>query len=76
MIQIEDGHPVPDPATTGVPRYPWPGMKVGDSFFAAVGPRNNLSEAIVKARRKYGHKYTRRRVTENGVPGVRVWRVA
>lgn len=49
-------------------------LKINESYFVAC------SEASVKlalnTARKTGGSYTRRKVTENGVDGYRVWRTA
>jgi hypothetical protein len=68
---------VPLPPNAGKPgggKYPWASMEIGDSFFAPgkVGAR------VATAGKRGGgqSKFTIRTVTENGVRGVRVWRIA
>lgn len=60
-------------------KYPWRDMEIGDSFFVpdADLPKSKAdglrpSMALIKT----GFKITRRTVTENGVRGIRIWRVA
>ena len=55
-------------------KYPWADMKPGDSFFIEMGTPANIG-ACMSARKKYGERYVSRTVTENGVKGVRVWRI-
>lgn len=64
--------------------YPWSHMRPGDSFFAPnIGAhsrdkRDGLKGKIspANAKRRYpGSEWAVRAVTENGVNGVRVWRV-
>lgn len=62
--------------------YPWKELGVGDSFFvpAKDGVRTlqrNLScGGRLYTRRHGGGGFATRVVTENGVKGVRVWRIA
>ena len=49
-------------------------FEVGDSFFRPVEPRTVAGSAKSYGIR-HGKKFTTRAVTENGVKGVRVWRV-
>lgn len=53
-------------------KYPLKDMEIGDSFFAPGRKSNSVSASIARA---YPKKFTRREVTENGVVGVRVWRI-
>jgi hypothetical protein len=62
----------PPPA---VGKYPWFELNVGESFFAPVTGNNNLSGARKHAEERTGRKFRRRRVVENGITGLRVWRV-
>lgn len=65
---------------------PFGAMKVGDSFFIPAAPPwgtkpNNISSKLSYAKRMWreshpGQDFTARTVTEKGVTGVRVWRVA
>ena len=64
--------------------YPWAHMQPGDSFFVPRGATANTDKRdgvktqinTAGAKKKYpGTAWTVRAVTENGVNGVRVWRV-
>lgn len=54
-------------------KYPLPAMEVGDSFFVAGGSSQTIGGSFAAQRPK---KFAVRTVTENGVKGVRVWRVS
>ena len=75
MIAVD--HDVPVPIGDGIgriPKYPWASMAVGDSFFVPGKGANDLLGAA-RPRKLLGEKHTCRTLTENGVKGVRVWRV-
>jgi len=55
--------------------YPFAVMVVGDSFFAA-GANSRKVCGLARYYFKKGMKFSCRTVTENGVLGVRCWRVA
>ena len=82
-IKIDKGVPVPA-AFTAKEKFPWLQMSVGDSFFApnyaqAKHLRKNGEKplSVTFPRTKVpGSKWVTRTVTENGIRGVRVWRVA
>ena len=67
---------IPIPARTGRgrnPLYPFREMEVGESFFAA-GKRTQI---VLKCAHRHRPKlFSCRTVVENGVKGVRAWRVA
>ena len=72
-LLIDKGVPLPPRRKGGPPdKYPFPGMEVGDSFFAAnyEDPRV-MSNLAWKRGKKLGRKFSVR--TEGD--GVRVWRV-
>ena len=85
-VKIDKGVPVP-PAKKGgsVCRWPWHDMSPGDSFFAAgyiqsMRQRTKKKErlmvpAAMGPRTVPGSTWTCRATTEDGVRGVRVWRV-
>lgn len=76
MFKIESGIPVPKPVNTGgSSKYPFSEMEVGDSFFAPWKGYHIIWALARRAPQKYGIKLTTRAVTENGVQGVRVWRI-
>ena len=65
---------VPLPACKG--KYAWVSvMQIGDSAFLAGIDAQRAYGAIKYAMRRCGFKFTLRTVTEDGVKGVRVWRV-
>lgn len=69
-IEIAKGIPTP---TRGRAKYPFRSMQLGDSFFA---PRATVIGLHGCARRHRPMRFTCRTVVEQGVPGVRVWRIA
>lgn len=78
MIKIDKGLEIP-PRRGGFgggarSKYPWQYMDVGDSFFIGVSIRT-ISGAVSVRQKRHGERYTCRIVTENGVKGVRVWRI-
>lgn len=75
-IKIDTGIPLPEPRGR-IAKYPWREMQPGDSFFVPGkapssfgGSKNGACKSIP------GSKWTCRAVTENGIKGVRVWRVS
>lgn len=52
-------------------KYPWPGMAVGDSFFADIEP-DVLRAAAYRYGQKHGMLFTVRREGD----GARAWRTA
>ena len=77
LIQIEGGIPVPS-RNLCKEKYPLSRMKVGDSFFlsATKGAERRLRGAVSARAKRLQQKFTVRRVTENAVSGLRVWRTA
>ena len=60
-------------------RYPFDTLKVGDSFFVPAEGANVVavrSAAYMYAKSHLDYKVTARLVEEDGVKGVRIWRVA
>ena len=68
-IKIDDNVPMP----TRPKKHPLGQLEIGQSYFVAGMPSNNVTGNFVYHRPK---KFTVRTVTENGVNGVRVWRTA
>jgi len=67
MATIDDDIPIPN-------KYPFSTMGVGQSFFAPnKKPRNPISSYGNK--HFHPKKFTQRTMTENGVTGLRIWRV-
>lgn len=83
MTMIKIDHNVPMPATCSSKGYPFADMQPGDSFFVPAGItgcgklRTYVNAAVTRYRKASGHDIKLRsiRVTENGVDGLRVWRV-
>lgn len=74
QIKIEKGIPVPSKGRKSR-LYPLADMQVGDSFFAPGRVVQQLTAAVARPAKIMGAKFACRTVTENGVKGVRVWRV-
>lgn len=83
-LQIDKGIPVPSSrkASAKIYKYPFHLMEEGDSVFLAksFAPPSNIRQALNVRLRKdrdlQGRKFTTRTVTEAGVEGIRVWRLA
>jgi hypothetical protein len=79
-IQIDKGVPIPaigsrggKPNLTALIRS----LEVGDSFFITGKSLGLINSTAYQARISTpGLKITQRTITENGVEGIRVWRVA
>ena len=69
-IEITKGLPTPRGRKS---KYPFRDMEIGDSFFA---PGSSVIGIHGCARRHRPMRFTCRSVVENGVPGIRVWRIA
>jgi len=75
MFEIDFNVPIPSPKAV-VTKYPFAIMKIGDSFFVPNKTASEVSPHFARARRRLpGTKFACRTVVENGVKGVRVWRV-
>lgn len=65
------------PLPTHLGKYPFGEMKVGDSIFV---PGREQGMRATKAAHTFGYthglKFTTRSTNEDGVMGVRIWRVA
>lgn len=77
-IKIDDSIPLPDARRGGgrKAKYPLQLMTVGQSFFAPGVTSAKMCGSVSFATRKTGAIFATRTVTEDGVCGVRVWRVA
>lgn len=71
MIKIEKGIPIP-PGAGGWRKYPLGEMEIGDSFFAPGRKAGDISGGFAYHK---GKKFSARTCAENGVDGVRVWRI-
>ena len=69
-IEITKGVPAPRGRKS---KYPFRDMDVGDSFFA---PGSSVIGIHGCARRHRPMRFTCRSVVENGIAGIRVWRIA
>lgn len=71
---------IPSPFGKTNPRYPLRKMEVGDSFFeAGEFTHLNASRAYMCAKttqRRTDMDFQGKRVTEDGVRGIRIWRTA
>ena len=67
MIKIDKNVPMPSAG-----KYPFGDMDVGDSFFVAGKTAAQMGGTMHFRKPK---KFTTRTVTENGVKGIRIWRV-
>lgn len=73
MIKIDRNVPIPEYGQYR--HYPWGQLQPGDSFFVPGQTISGLGGSISRARKVFGFKLISRTVTEDGVKGVRVWRV-
>lgn len=75
MIKIDKGVPMPE--TRGKPNtYPIRELEVGDSFFAPGKIRTGMTGTMRLIRLETGRTFTTRSVTEDGIAGIRVWRLS
>jgi len=77
-VKIDTGIPLPKKMAyrkKPVRMYPWVEMNIGDSFFVAA-PQPKIARLAYNAWVRYALKFSTRAVTENGVAGTRVWRIA
>ena len=70
MYKIEKGIEIPE-SGSGVPKYPWKEMEVGDSFFVKNVPYNTLHSSTSYAGSRYHMKFSARKVEG----GYRIWRI-
>lgn len=78
--KIDRGVEIPETETRS--KYPYRDMRVGDSIFLprpdTHGPRawaNGVRSTFIAHTKRYGGAFTTRSVVEDGVSGVRVWRM-
>ena len=72
MYKIERGIPLPSKSPLSrAYRYPFPAMKIGDSFLAIGKDIKTVGPSMYMAAHRLGQKYTARSCKE----GVRVWRI-
>lgn len=86
-IKIDKGIPIParSRVSAGARRkYPWPDMKVGDSFWISAEGRNldQMQQLILTVAKMWALRNfkpwmftTARERSAKSVPGVRIWRI-
>lgn len=72
MTYINSGVPLPSRPRL---KYPIFCMKPGESFFVEEIRSNRVSARLLPYRRKYGWHFTTQRRRENGIEGIRIWRL-
>jgi hypothetical protein len=74
-IEIEKNVPTPN-SEGGKTKYPFAQMEVNDSFFVPNGNANSINSAagVFRKTKQPTWKFTVRKVKENDIKGVRVWR--
>ena len=78
-LKIEKGIPLPLSKREGIYRqYTFGKFEVGDSAFFDVNGKGGemLRQGLSQFARRNDRKFATRTVTENGVKGLRVWRIA
>lgn len=70
LYTIEKGIPIPQRKMDA--KYPFKEMEVGDSFFTTGTPASYIS---LHTRLLKPKKFSCRTVVENGVKGLRIWRI-
>jgi hypothetical protein len=80
-IFIKAQMPAPSKINSGIPapkwkpcKYPISNMKPGESFFVAETRSNRVSARLFPYR-QLGWEFVTQRRNENGVEGIRVWRL-
>jgi len=79
--KIEDGIEIPKVRVGGRPTiYPWRDLEVGQSFFVPcddkVARKRKMSSIVAQARNaRTDIRLATRTVTEDGVIGLRAWRI-
>lgn len=78
-VKIDKGIPITPQVgpkgNKGNRKYPWYEMEVGDSFFVPSTNPSRFMGSKYNYLRARGIEISCRAVTENGINGVRVWRV-
>ena len=74
QIQIDSDVPLPGLRSerTGLP---WSELELRQSFFVPKGNRASVAAGASRNGKRLGRRFTTRPRIENGVEGVRVWRV-
>ena len=73
--ELKSDKPVPAPRMGGVPKYPWREMNIGEYFFV---PRTDFKFENYRPKppKDLGFKIVTRKLCENGITGVAIWRIA
>jgi len=72
-VPINKGVPIPEKRRRFADDYPWEDMGVGDSIFIPFRGKSRPQVSVVQKR--LGVKFTTRRLTEDDVLGLRIWRI-
>ena len=73
-LKIDKDVPIPTHAHNGW--SPWRKLEPGDSVFVPGARQTSLASTVhSKEMRRDGYRFITRTCTEDGVKGVRVWRV-
>lgn len=73
-MEIEKGILIPKSGYGRPTSAIWSKMEVGDSVFFEGRRSNNIGN-LTRVERSKGKRFTCRTLVENGVSGVRVWRI-
>lgn len=76
VTEIKIDNNIPIPLVRGKSKYPFAKLEIGESFFVPEKSTNFLGAIRAKFARILSRKFIIRSVTENGVKGIRVWRVS
>ena len=76
VAKIDKDFPIPEMHGGRWSKWPWRDMKIGDSFFMPGKTIIKASREAWAAHHRINMKFACRTVTENGVKGVRIWRVS
>lgn len=74
LIPIDRGIPLPSEPPKNARKYPFRDLELGDSFFAPCKTREQLKSLISRSSCSC-RRFVTRSVVEDGVKGLRVWRV-
>jgi hypothetical protein len=77
-FKLDDNVPIPETSRGERPsKYPWDTMNVGQSFFVPGAKQSTFNTLTAGRTKKYNgeRKFISKAVTEDGVEGVRVWRI-
>lgn len=73
-LVVDKGIPIPKLKSGFPPLSVWSKMEIGDSVFVP-GSDSLKAQGFIKYPRTKGMRFTCRTLVENGVSGVRVWRI-